>query len=474
MRSDLELLLDHPEEPAGLLVYDPARRTIFELEVDDELVLRLLDGSRRPREIAQEAGRALDDVLDLIDDLSDLLLLEDFETSELIDEWRQQYEAEDELLQPILTGRPTMEIAGWPVRVVDDARHTCVCCGDCCHYAVPISPETRHRLGEQAWLAQVVPEEVGRLFQLRPGTQWGRLEGVIATQSDPTRCAFLDDKDLCRVHRRLGREAKPFACRLFPLAYPVSTSEEVIVSLTFECPWIFQSYETGERLAEGSERLRSLVSEMEEMYVLPQEIPLDEQALVPVADYLSWEEGLLALVRRPATNVVGFLKEIESHWALLSDGGLNLAPTAAELALLAAELLHCVQRERTILSDTPEQEEGVAWAGGVLTALAKRPEVVKAEFLWEDGPAADRFLCRFSRHFIEGKQHLFFQSLWTGLRAWILLILLAQYDAALLAQETGRPTISLEALNRALSRWCRLLDVRPMRLSFVGSARRDY
>lgn len=491
LRPDLELF------PLGtsLLVYDPARREVFDLDEADLPVLRLLDGRHAPPEIARRTRRPLDDVHDLMDDLADQLLLVDPDQDELLAAWRAEREKEDRFLQPALdstplkvvrlaradatpgdrcasgdkeaNGEPAAGASALPIHIVDDARHTCVRCGACCHYAIPISPAERRRLEAHPWPEEVIPEEAGRLFNVQPCLQWGGVEETIAARSSPTRCAFLAADNLCRVHGALGAAAKPFPCRLFPLAFPVLTPNEIVFSLTFECPWIWQTYDDGGRLAERQSELAGLAAEMEELYALPADIPLDGERTVGVDAYLGWERGLLAETGAPATDPAWFLEMVQSRWEALVSGGRSVVPPLAELAGLARALGQAVRENRAVVVDCPEGEEGADAALGVLESLAARPEAAWADVHWEDGPAADRFLGRFIRHFVEGKQVLFYPNLWTGLRALAVILLLARRDAAFLERAAGREQVSLAALNRALARWGRLLDLRPVRLAFL-------
>ncbi|MBN1485531.1 MAG: YkgJ family cysteine cluster protein [Chloroflexia bacterium] len=465
-RLRLELERFPEQSRAGLVLYDPAQRRLFELDAADQAVLDLLDGGRSPREIARRAGRSLEQVLELLDDLSDLSLLADPDQEDYLAALRRAHEAEDELLQPILDICPPWGTESLPLQVVDDARHTCLHCGACCHYAVPLSPEERVRLEAVDWPQDVIPPESGRLFQLRPGRQWGGLEETIATRSAPTRCAFLDEQNYCRVQRCLGPLAKPFPCRLFPLAYPVRAAQSLIFSLTFECHNVYASYENGERLADREQELRALVAEMEDIYVLPDTIPLSGADSVDLERYLAWEGGLFDLPWVPATQPEACLEGLGRHWERLSNQpGRILTP--AQLAHLAAVLAQSLRQNRAALADSPEGLEGIAWAGQVLRALEHDPAQAWAALPWAEGVRADCFLQRFVRHYLEGKQHLLFQPLRQGLRALALLLLLARVDAGRLA---GAEEISMALLNRALSRWCRLLDFRPLRLAFLGEA----
>lgn len=462
LRPDLEVL----PSGEGLLVYDPARRALFELGAADLQALRLLDGRHPLKDIARLVHWRLDELLDLVDDLSDLLLLVDREQGELLVAWRAEHEEADRLLVPILDTCPAEGLSTQPIRVVDDARHSCVRCGSCCHYAVPISAEEKHRLEEYPWPEGIVPEEAGALFQVHPALQWGRLEETIATRSRPTRCAFLDADNCCRVQAELGPVAKPFPCRLFPLAFPVLTAQGILFSLTFECPWIFGSYDTGERLAHRVDDLADLVAALEEVYTLPATIPFSGQDVLALDEYLGWERALLEGPANPATDPLAFLAWLGQQWEEVAVGP-SPVPEAADLAGLAETLAQAVRGNRAVVADSPEGEEGWVWAVRVLDSLAARPAAALEALLWTDAAAADLFLGRFVRHFVEGKQVLLYRTVGAGLRALATILLLSRWDAALLEREAGQEALSLAALNRALSRWCRLLDIRPLRLAFL-------
>lgn len=460
LRSDLQVL----EQGDGVLLYDPARRDFFEVAPADRPVLRLLDGSRTVGEIAREAGRPVEEVWELLDDLSDLLLLADPEQEELLHAYRSTYAAEDLLLRPILDSQPPPSVLTEAVAVVDEATYTCLGCGDCCHYAVPVSTEERRLLETFPWSEEVIPSEAGRLFLMRPAIQWDRLEETIATRSDPTRCAFLDAHMRCRVHQEMGAPAKPFPCRLFPLAYPVLVSGRVIFSFTFECPNLYRTYAAGALLPAQRESLAALAAEMEEVYALPERIPLDEGKEIARAEYLSWEEALLATVGSPAGNLEAFLGQLRQAWRRLLPAGPDPVPGVEGLARLAGHLGQVAHRHRQALAESPEGEEGSAWAVHVLERLAGRPEEAWSVLPWADVRAADLFLGRFLRHFVEGKQMLLYRPLFKGVQVLALLLLLARSDAAMMAQGAD---VSLALLNRALARWERLLDIRPFRVAFL-------
>jgi len=57
----------------------------------------------------------------------------------------------------------------------------------------------------------------------------------ILAKGEGTRCLFLDTDGLCIIHKKLGAEAKPSMCRLFPYL-PSATHVDDRISVNFGCP----------------------------------------------------------------------------------------------------------------------------------------------------------------------------------------------------------------------------------------------
>ncbi len=68
-------------------------------------------------------------------------------------------------------------------------------------------------------------EEVVPPGQLKPSIWLRQLDGA---------CAFLEDDNLCLIHRVLGFEAKPAACQFFPLRV-TSTPDATLIGVTYAC-----------------------------------------------------------------------------------------------------------------------------------------------------------------------------------------------------------------------------------------------
>jgi lysine-N-methylase len=133
----------------------------------------------------------------------------------------------------------------------------CHGCTECCReYHVHLTEAEHRRLVEQKW--EEAPELAGRHLFVRTGWWWAprfqlnhRPDGA---------CVFLSEQGRCLIHERFGSEAKPLACRLYPLVL-VPAGETWRVGLRFACPSAARNL--GKPLAEHSADLRRYTRELE-------------------------------------------------------------------------------------------------------------------------------------------------------------------------------------------------------------------
>jgi hypothetical protein len=115
-------------------------------------------------------------------------------------------------------------------------------------------------------------------------------------------CVFLDDDDLCAIHKELGLEAKPFMCKQFP-NHVVSTPEGIIATLDFACPTVVaddgapvreQEPDLRARIAEWAQVGSALRGAMASATLGDEEPNVMIRRGAPVAwrDYLALEAGL--------------------------------------------------------------------------------------------------------------------------------------------------------------------------------------
>jgi len=106
---------------------------------------------------------------------------------------------------------------------------SCHGCTNCCRggLLIHVTAEEKRRIEAQGWTPADGVDPNTMLV-----TQGDRFR--LGHQSDGA-CVFLDESGRCRIHARFGEEAKPRACRLYPLAiHPAG--KKLVVSLRFDCP----------------------------------------------------------------------------------------------------------------------------------------------------------------------------------------------------------------------------------------------
>jgi Fe-S-cluster containining protein len=112
-----------------------------------------------------------------------------------------------------------------PTRLPDGARFTCQGCGRCCQgWAVPVDHATVDRLRRHDWGGDPFERTRGSGEPFRIKLVDGR-------------CFFLDENNRCRIHTAISYDAKPPACRTFPLNV-LEVGDKRYARLTFWCPTV--------------------------------------------------------------------------------------------------------------------------------------------------------------------------------------------------------------------------------------------
>ena len=105
----------------------------------------------------------------------------------------------------------------------------CISCGKCC---------------DCGWPVPVTSAEVARISALDFSDWNGRsssyfkktLRGSYLRKRADKRCVFLDSDGLCIIHKKFGFDAKPLACRLYPLDVYKWRDGSVSASFRYDCP----------------------------------------------------------------------------------------------------------------------------------------------------------------------------------------------------------------------------------------------
>ena len=113
-------------------------------------------------------------------------------------------------------------------------RHTGVCCSS--GWDVPVEPHVEDHL-RQALADGVLRIARGAAAPLRAVSDLAHGARVVLRTDGRGRCAFLEagDRPLCAVHRRLGFDRLPSACRDFPRVVTLSPLG-ISITLSHHCP----------------------------------------------------------------------------------------------------------------------------------------------------------------------------------------------------------------------------------------------
>src|SRR5262245_62826 len=108
----------------------------------------------------------------------------------------------------------------------------CHTCGSCCkEYVVTISDEERRKIESQGWQGDPI---IAGLPLFKTSGPWWKRRYHLNHRGDGS-CVFLSEDGRCRIHERLGYEAKPLPCRLFPFVL-VPVGDHWRVGMRFACP----------------------------------------------------------------------------------------------------------------------------------------------------------------------------------------------------------------------------------------------
>lgn len=106
---------------------------------------------------------------------------------------------------------------------------SCKMCGRCCKGWNIYIDKTKYRK-----LREIMDEKIlNEIIEVLPG---GKKDAGFARVADENRvCGFLEENNLCKVHRRYGPEYLPDICAVFPRRIFI-TPRGIEVSVVFSCP----------------------------------------------------------------------------------------------------------------------------------------------------------------------------------------------------------------------------------------------
>jgi Fe-S-cluster containining protein len=181
-----------------------------------------------------------------------------------------------------------------------DLDFECTNCGKCCQerWEIRVDAPSAERLLARSWpgLGADAP------FKKRLPVVTDELAYTVERKPNGA-CVFLEEKNLCRIHRELGLEAKPQVCQQFPFLFAEHPGG-VTVGLSHYCPGVHRKKDAPEPpLKAKLPELERLHKHAIRLVKAPEAIALDDGVPLAWADYAAFEEFLLELVLSPGVGL---------------------------------------------------------------------------------------------------------------------------------------------------------------------------
>jgi len=218
--------------------------------------------------------------------------------------------------------------------LLPDPVQTCEGCGRSCegHLIGPLAISEVNRIGALFdELVTLVPRLQGKAFVVRIP----QYDGLYLNLQEG-RCVFLEDDNLCAVHKHFGADAKPSICRTFPYQR-VYTETGVRLAVNNAC---FRYHGQGSRGRELP-RLVKLTGSLAELptisgYAAPYDVMplsgLPTELVAQRARFLDTEERVIAYLSRDDASVSGLAKLVLGGDVSAPVAGFDVLPKGALLA----------------------------------------------------------------------------------------------------------------------------------------------
>lgn len=111
--------------------------------------------------------------------------------------------------------------------------YSCITCGKCCRlWDVPVTKTEKEKI--EKLKISGLPAEIKKCF--RPD----RKRKIFLIEKHRGKCVFLNEDNLCLIHKVHGEAAKPLACRLYPFDVFNWKDGAISASFRFDCPAVAQ------------------------------------------------------------------------------------------------------------------------------------------------------------------------------------------------------------------------------------------
>ena len=313
LRDDLDLEFSEDEAFVGWLIDRNHQRRIRMQGVGLALC-RLLDGTRTPAEVLRDLEKSGARIRKALLDQTLTFFIE----QGLLAGYEQDRSDEPRMGRVAIRASEAAPREFGTVTVLDEARHNCVGCGQCCkgYNFGPLREDEVTRISDMKF-----EEDGARLGRATRISQYDYNGENIPTLSrrEDGRCIFLADDQRCIIHREHGAEAKPWFCQTFPVHFVASPNGDVSGYLQMECFGFHEASTHGPFLREREDDIHHMLTIVPDVPVLYTEVSVGEGRQLTFEEYGRLEKRLLDHIRdwpgKPGDSLVAVghtLRELET------------------------------------------------------------------------------------------------------------------------------------------------------------------
>jgi len=228
--------------------------------------------------------------------------------------------------------------------ILAQQKYSCNCCGRGCRsFLVPVRTRERKAIAElQPW-----PEKLG-VDKLYVRSREAKVSGYGLARRADGRCVFLDEENLCAIHRLHGLKAKPLACQLYPFVF-TPFAGKLRVGLRFDCPAVCGN--EGQSLTAYKKEIRQLAKQIVPTHAVETEVPfLLTRVKISDAWFDAINEILLKIVNSNALTLVQrlhWLRKFLEHLARVKWPNVGEEDFTALMEMLQGGLLAEVQKQES-------------------------------------------------------------------------------------------------------------------------------
>lgn len=276
LRSSVQLGRDGGQA----IVRDPTLGRAIRLGESDAKLVQALGKGGTPSQLAKTSGLSEAEVWSRLRGLARLYLLQGKRSQARI-----ALQSEREAFQKQCQEPTATEAIEWPLGR-DPPQHGCVGTGTCCgaSFLGPLTPRDKVRVGGLSFGSKQRFQAGDPVFET---VVFGGREHVgMARDPQTERCLAQGDDLLCDVHREHGMEAKPVACRQFPLRF-YRTPKGVHVSLLLACDGYDRARDAAEPWPDREQEVRKLLGQ--EAVAVRAALPFELAPGLPVPAAAWWQ-----------------------------------------------------------------------------------------------------------------------------------------------------------------------------------------